>query len=47
MLLDKCFDMFQSNAYLHHYSRYGIEREHFTEFAFPVLEQVVANYEAL
>ena len=46
-LISKTHQMAQSRAYLHHFQKFGITDSDFTEFAFPVLEQVIYNYKHL
>lgn len=46
-LIEKTHKMAQSRAYLHHFQKFGLTDADFTEFAFPVLEQVIYNYKHL
>uniref|UniRef100_A0A2K6GPL0 Tubulin delta 1 n=1 Tax=Propithecus coquereli TaxID=379532 RepID=A0A2K6GPL0_PROCO len=43
MIVGKAWNMFASKAYLHQYTKFGIEEEDFLD-SFTLLEQVVASY---
>lgn len=43
MIVGKAWNMFASRAYLHQYTKFGIEEEDFLD-SFTLLEQVIASY---
>ncbi|KAF6097989.1 tubulin delta 1 [Phyllostomus discolor] len=43
MIVSKAWNMFASKAYIHQYTKFGIEEEDFLD-SFTLLEQVVASY---
>lgn len=46
MIVGKAWNMFASKAYIHQYTRFGMEEEDFLD-SFTLLEQVVASYGSL
>uniref|UniRef100_A0A8C5KMV3 Tubulin delta chain n=1 Tax=Jaculus jaculus TaxID=51337 RepID=A0A8C5KMV3_JACJA len=46
MIVGKAWNMFASKAYIHQYTKFGIEEEDFLD-SFTLLEQVVASYSSL
>lgn len=45
-LLDRVYTMLDANAYVHHYEKYGIDREWFAAQAISI-EQIAADYQAI
>jgi tubulin delta len=45
-MLNKVWKMYQSKAYLHHYSKFGVEQDEFQQ-CFLNLEQICTDYQAL
>lgn len=43
-LIERTARIVASGAYMHQYSKYGIEQEDFSQYVLPVLEQVLFNY---
>lgn len=43
MIVGKAWNMFASKAYIHQYTKFGIEEEDFLD-SFTLLEQVIASY---
>jgi tubulin delta len=46
-LIDRTARIVASGAYMHQYTKYGIERDDFSQYVLPVLEQVLYNYSHL
>lgn len=44
--IDKAYDMFTHGAYLHHYERFGIERNFFQD-AYLKVDQIIQNYSSV
>ena len=45
-VLEKAHAMFSSGAYVHHYSKYGLEPEAF-EHSFDAVQQAISSYKSL